>query len=88
MRSIFPEIAYAEKDIDNVKVKILAGNYECKDAYLMTKWIKSAFDALDNSYVSLNNNNIYNYFIIYKITNHSTIKYTSDERACFGNFDT
>ncbi|CAH1405309.1 unnamed protein product [Nezara viridula] len=51
MRSIFPEIAYAEKDFDNVKVKILAGNYECKDAYLMTKWIKSAFDALDNSYM-------------------------------------
>ncbi|KAE8573725.1 HORMA domain-containing protein 2 isoform X2 [Halyomorpha halys] len=51
MRSIFPEIAYTEKDFDNVKVKILAGNYECKDAYLMTKWIKSAFDALDNSYM-------------------------------------
>ena len=52
MRSIFPECAYAEKELDDVKVKVLSGSYDCKDAYLMTKWIKSAFDALNNSYVS------------------------------------
>ncbi|KAK9512239.1 hypothetical protein O3M35_000709 [Rhynocoris fuscipes] len=51
IRGIFPEYAFDDKMIDERKVKILNGRYECKHAYLLTRWLKSAFQALDLQYM-------------------------------------
>lgn len=51
IRGIFPEYAFEDKTLDDRKVKLLKGHYECKNAYLMTRWLKSAFKALDSQYV-------------------------------------
>uniref|UniRef100_T1HPU9 HORMA domain-containing protein n=2 Tax=Rhodnius prolixus TaxID=13249 RepID=T1HPU9_RHOPR len=51
IRGIFPEYAFEDKTLDDRKVKLLKGHYECKNAYLMTRWLKSAFKALDSQYM-------------------------------------
>ncbi|KAL1132744.1 hypothetical protein AAG570_010696 [Ranatra chinensis] len=51
MRGIFPENAYMINELGGRQLKVLTGSYTNHNAYLMIRWLKSAFEALDRNYM-------------------------------------
>nr|XP_027229292.1 uncharacterized protein LOC113821064 isoform X3 [Penaeus vannamei] len=51
LRTLFPEGAYSDRDLDGLKLKMLQDNSECQGANTLVSWIKSAFQALDKQYL-------------------------------------
>ncbi|XP_047497701.1 uncharacterized protein LOC125044788 isoform X2 [Penaeus chinensis] len=51
LRTLFPEGAYSDRDLDGLKLKMLQDNSDCQGANTLISWIKSAFQALDKQYL-------------------------------------
>ncbi|KAF6210540.1 hypothetical protein GE061_013646 [Apolygus lucorum] len=50
-RGIFPAYAFSEKSYNGFAIKVLSGRRVCCNAYLFTKWLKSAFSALEKRFM-------------------------------------
>ena len=51
LRSMFPEMAYANRSLDGMQLKILRGKNECPEAQSLARWLMGAFDALEKKYL-------------------------------------
>lgn len=53
MRAIFPDKAFSQRKIDDMPVKVLHGVSEIPGTYKLISWIKNAFEAVKDNYVSI-----------------------------------
>jgi meiosis-specific protein HOP1 len=51
LRSMFPEMAYANRSMDGLPLKILKGRNECPEAQSLANLLMGAFDALEKKYL-------------------------------------
>eukprot|EP00092_Neocalanus_flemingeri_P039037 GFUD01042496.1.p1 GENE.GFUD01042496.1~~GFUD01042496.1.p1 ORF type:complete len:572 (-),score=175.95 GFUD01042496.1:146-1861(-) len=51
LRGMFPEMAYANRSMDGLALKILKGKNECPEAQSLANWLMGAFDALEKKYL-------------------------------------
>ena len=51
LRTMFPEVAYANRSLDGLPIKILKAKNECPEALKVANWLLGAFDALEKKYL-------------------------------------
>ncbi|XP_023242580.1 HORMA domain-containing protein 1-like [Centruroides sculpturatus] len=51
LRAIFPESAFGNRSIEDLRLKILSENSGCHGASQLISWIKGSFDALEKKYL-------------------------------------
>ncbi|KAK7068295.1 HORMA domain-containing protein 1 [Halocaridina rubra] len=51
LRTLFPEYAYSDENLDGLNLKLLLDNSTCGPAKELVKWIQSCFDAIDKRYL-------------------------------------
>ena len=53
IRDIFPEVAFANKSLDKMPIKILKQHNECEDAGIAASWLLGAFEAIEKEYLKV-----------------------------------
>ncbi|XP_033124393.1 HORMA domain-containing protein 1-like [Anneissia japonica] len=51
LRAIFPEHAYGDRCLEDIKLKVLRDDSSCPGACQVIQWVKGCFDALDKKYL-------------------------------------
>ena len=53
IRNIFPEVAFANKSLDKMPLKILKQRSPCEDAGIAASWLLGAFEAIEKEYLKV-----------------------------------